>query len=107
MAPPVRPLKSLLHLCLVLPHPTAARSQCHALCRADKLILWRARDLLHSRSITIGRFWYKGQLTSLKIDAMRRLLLPRLDAALRLHLSGRAVHFRNPMPSSGAVLFKI
>jgi len=58
---------------------------------ADKLILWRARDLLHNRSVTIARFWYKGQLTAVKIDAMRRHLLPRLEASLRLQLAGRAV----------------
>ena len=58
---------------------------------ADKLIVWRARDLLHNRSITVARFWYKGQLTASKIDAMRRFLLPRLEASMRLQLAGRAV----------------
>lgn len=55
---------------------------------ADKLILWRARDLLHNRSITIARYWFKGSLTAQKIDAVRNHIVPRLEAALQLQLSG-------------------
>ena len=55
---------------------------------ANKLILWRARDLLHNRSVTIARFWFKGSLTAQKIDAMRRYIIPRMERELSLQLSG-------------------
>ena len=71
----------------------ALQQEIEDLCRskrvaADKLIVWRARDLLHMRSVTVARFWFKGSLTALKIDAMRRFVLPRLESCLRLHLCG-------------------
>lgn len=58
---------------------------------ATKLIVWRARDLLHMRSVTVARWWFHGSLTSKKIDAMRNYLLPRLQAALRVTLCGKVV----------------
>ena len=58
---------------------------------ATKLIVWRARDLLHKRSVTVARWWFHGSLTSKKIDAMRNYLLPRLQAALRVTVCGKVV----------------
>ena len=58
---------------------------------ADKVMVFRARDMLHIRSVTIARFWLSGASCTDKMEAMASFVHGRLHRELKLALEGEVV----------------
>ena len=58
---------------------------------ADKVMVFRARDMLHIRSVTIARFWLSGASCTEKMEAMAAFVHGRLHRELKLALEGEVL----------------
>ena len=55
---------------------------------ADKVMVFRARDLAHVRSVTVARFWLAGTSCTEKMEAMSNFVHSQLSAVLLRMLDG-------------------
>ena len=58
---------------------------------ADKVMVFRLRDMAHMRSITIARFWLAGTSCTEKMEAMSIFVFAMLDHVLRRELDGEVI----------------
>ena len=54
-------------------------------------MLFRARDMLHERSITIARFWLSGASCTDKMEVMANFVHAMLEHVLRRDLDGELI----------------